>query len=304
MPGAGSSTVAFALESGYNGGVGGTPTYYNLGPNVQVETAEVTRNLLEQSLPGQVEDADALAQRLDGQLGVSAVVNSDDYHRLIFNDGFTGFTNGRAQSAEWYLGADLIGPTVERQIQGWAPQSASVQYNGTTDAVRVTLQGFYATEDLNTSITPGSITNLTPDNAVPGHGATLDIDGTTISRLQSATVSFENIARPQFDSNSPIAVDAVTGNISQSVSMTGVVTNTNQLELAYGSSSATSIQDYVDSVPITLALDHDGGAVADYTLETCKVDGYNWNDLVNDDNDLNESIDWFATGVTASDPTA
>jgi len=304
MPGAGSSTVAFVPESSYNT-TPGTPTYYLPGTNVQVETGEIDRNLLRLSLPNDVEDADAIAQRLDGQLSVSFIAQSDDFHRITFNDGNTGFTSGRAASAEWYLGVDLLdGSTVERQIQGWTPQTAEISYSGSTEAVRVTMTGFYAEEDKNTSITPGSIVNNSTGDEVPGHGADLQFDSTTVSKLQSATVRFEGISRPQFDSNDPIVSDVVTGDIQESVNMTGIVEDATYLEYAYGSSGASSIEDFVDSVSTSLTLDHDGNTIADYSFTDAKPRNYNWESLVDNTADLSEPVEWWATGVTASDPTA
>jgi len=304
MPGAGSSTVAFVPESSYNT-TPGTPTYYLPGTNVQVETAEITRNLLRLSLPGDVEDADAIAQQLDGQLSVSFIAQNDDFHRILFNDGNTGFTSGRAASAEWYLGVDLLdGSTVERQIQGWAPVTAEITYSGTTEAVRVTLTGFYAEESTNTSITPGSIANNSTGDEVPGHGATLQFDGTTVSKLQNATVRFEGLSRPLFDSNDPIASDAVIGDVQESVNMTGIFEGSTYLEYAYGSSGATSIEDFVSSITSSLTLDHDGTSIADYSFSDVKPRNYNWSSLVDNSADLSEPVEWWATGVTASDPTA
>jgi len=303
MPGAGSSTAAYALEQDYNGSIIG-PTYYNLGSNVTFDTIELDRNLLEQSLPGRVQDADALAQRIDGQLSVSAVLNTDHWHNLVFNkSGNTSFTSGRVPSATWYEGVTLPGGTdIEREISGWAPQSATVQYNGTTEAVRVTLTGFYAEETGNNSLTPGSIQNLTTGDEVPGHGATFDVDGSTVSRLQEATLSFDNIGRPQFDSDNNIAVDAVAGNVEQSCSMTATVTNTDRLEYVYGSSGASTIEEFVNAVPLELTFSHGNTTVASYTFDTAKPRNYSWNDLVNDDADLSESVEWWATNISASAP--
>jgi len=304
MPGAGSSTVAFVPESSYNT-TPGSPTYYLPGTNIQVETAEIDRNLLRLSLPGNVEDDDAIAQRLDGQLSVSFVAQNDDFHRILFNDSNTGFTSGRSASAEWYLGVDLLdGSTVERQIQGWSPTSAEITYSGSTEAVRVTMTGFYAEEDTNTSITPGSITNNSTGNEVPGHGAKLEFDSTTVSKLESATVRFESISRPLFDSTDPIATDAVTGDVQETVNMTGVFEGSTYLEYAYGSSGASTIEDFVSSISSTLTLDHDGSTIADYSFTDAKPRTYNWESLVDNSADLSEPVEWWATGVTASDPTA
>jgi len=302
MTGAGAGSVAYAPEvNGYLGGTGDTPTYYEPGTNIQVETAELTRNLLEILAPGDVEAQEFLAQNLDGQLSVSWVMNSDEFHRLIFNDANTGFTSGVANSAEWYLGVDYQGGTTERQIKGWAPATAQAVYNGPTESVRVTVTGGYGDEDKNTSITPGTLTSGTEE--VPGHGASLTINGVELSKLQSATLSFENIARLQ-PGPSPHPVDAVAGNVQTSLEMTSIYEGSDQYELALGADGATTVQDDVTEVSATLAFDVAGSEVASYDIAGLAPETYGWQDLVNNDADMTESIQWRGRGITGSDPSA
>ncbi|AFH22019.1 hypothetical protein OSG_eHP14_00195 [environmental Halophage eHP-14] len=305
MTGAGSSTVAFVPEDSYNT-TPGSPTYYLPGQNVQVETSELSRNLARLAAPTDVEDSDAVAQRVDGQLDVSFVLNSDDFHRIVFNNASnTGFTSGAAASCEWYLGVDLSnGTTVERQIQGWAPQTMTVNYQGTTDSVRVSLSGLYAEEDTNTSITPGTIENTSTGDEVPGHGAKWEFDSTTVSKLQSATLTISNISRAHFGSTDPVVQDVVTGDVNSELQATGIFEGSTWLEYALGSSGASSVEDFVNSVSSTITFDHDGTTIADYSFSNAKPRNYNWQDLVARGSDLTEPITWWASDVTASDPTA
>jgi hypothetical protein len=303
MPGAGSSTVAFVPESSYNT-TPGSPTYYNPGTNVEFQDISLERNLTRLKLPGSVEDDDAIAQRLDGGLAVSFVPTSDDFHRIVFNDSNTGFTSGNAASAEWYLAVEQPDGTVdERQIQGWAPTSMEVSYNGSTENTRVTLTGFYAEEDTNASVTPGSITNNSTGDEVPGHGAEFKFDSTKVSKLNSATLSLEGISRPQFGSTDPIVQAAVTGDINQSATFSGTWEGSTWLEYALGSSGASSVEDFVNSVSSTITLDHDGSTIADYSFTNAKPRNYNWTDLVNPEADLADDVEWWASSITASDPT-
>jgi len=301
MPGAGSSTVAWAAETSYLGGVGGTPTYRMPGTNLTVQTAELSRNLLSIVAPGDVETQTFLAQNLGGQLGVQFILKNDEFHRLVFNDGFTGFTSGLVNSAEWYLGVDYIGGTTERQIKGWAPATCRIEYSGTTETVRVTLVGPYGDEEKNTSITPGTIADT--GDEVPGHGASFDIDGTTVSKLQSATFAFENISRLQ-RGTSQKPIEAVAGNVTESINMQTIYDGPTQYERALGGAGATSVESAVDEVPASVSFDVGGSTVADYSFSKVAPNTYGWTDLVNNDANLNEPIEINATGVTASDPTA
>lgn len=302
MTGAGAGSIAWTPESSYLGGPEGTPTYYEPGTNVQTNTAELSRNLLAILAPGDVEAQEFLAQNLEGQLDVSFILKNDDFHRLIFNDGFTGWTSGLANSAEWYLGVDYNGGTTERQIKGWAPASATIEYSGSTETVRVTLSGAYGDEKQNTSLTPGSV--QTAGDEVPGFGTTLSIAGSDVGdRLQSTTVSFENIARLQTGASQK-PIEAVQGNVQSSIDMSAIYTGPELYERALGSAGATTVQEDVDNVSGTVTFDAAGSTIADYSLSKVAPESYSWEDLLNNEADLNESINFRGAGVTGSDPTA
>jgi hypothetical protein len=299
MTGAGSATVAWAPEDSYLGGTS-SPTYREPGTNVQVQTAELSRNLLEILAPDDPEAQAYLAQNIEGQLGVSWILKNDDFHRFTFNDSFTTFTSGTVNSAEWYLGVDYIGGTTERQIKGWVPASVSIEYSGSTEAARVTVSGPYGDEATNTSITPGTIDRS--GDEVPGHGADLQIDGTSVAKLQTATIQFENISRLQRGPD-PRPLEAVQGNVTETVDMEAIYDGPSRYKLALGGTAATSTQDQMSAVPATVSFDVGGTTIADYSFTAVKPDTYDWQDLVNADADLNESITFNARGVTASDPT-
>jgi hypothetical protein len=302
MTGAGSSTAAWTAETSYLGGTGADPTYRLPGTNVQTETAEITRNLLDIVAPGDVETQRWIARNFEGQLSLSWILAADDFHRFLFNDSFTGFTSGLVNSAEWYLGVDYTGGTTERQIKGWAPATAQVAYSGSTEAVRVTVTGPYGDEVQNASITPGTISK--PTDEVPGHGTTFSINSTTIGdRLQSATMQLQQISRlVRGASNKPI--EAVAGNVQESISMASVYNGPERYKLALGGTTANSVEKDVDSVPATLGFDVGGNTIADYSFSKIAPENYDWVDLVNNEAELNEQIEWNATGLTASDPTA
>jgi len=306
MTGAGSAApVAWAPETEYLSGVGASPTYREPGANVRVQRAELSRNLLAILAPDDPEAQDYLSTFIEGQLSVSFILKNDEFHRLLFNDGFTGFTSGLANSAEWYLGVDYYGSggqaTTERQIKGWTPATAEITYNGTTEAVRVTITGPYGDEEQNTSISSGTVQRA--GDEVPGHGASLSIDGTDVTKLQNATVAFSQISRLQRGAD-PRPLDAVAGNVQEDVSMAALYSGPERYELALGSAGATATEDTVDSVPATLSFDVGGSTVAEYSFATTKPDTYGWNALADNDADLEEDISFLATGITASDPTA
>jgi hypothetical protein len=304
VTGAGASTVAWTPETSYLGGVSGTPTYRVPGTNVRNQTAELDRNLAAVLLPGDIETNDWVAQNIGGQLNLQWVLTDDEFHRFLFNDGAPSWTSGSsAASAEWYLGVDHLSGTVERQIKGWVPVTCTVDYNGSTELTTVSVTGVYGAEETNTSITPGTLVDNSGDE-VPGHGAELDINSTRVGKLQSASISLENLARLQFDSNDPKPTDAVVGNVQQSIDLSAIFEGADHLEYALGSAGATTIEDFVDQVSAITTFSHDATTVADYSFARAKPSTYDWQDLVNNEADLEEAVTLNAAGITPSDPTA
>jgi len=302
MTGAGSGSIAWAPETSYLGGTAADPTYRVPGTNVQTNTAELSRNLLAILAPGDVEAQEFLAQNLGGQLDISFILKNDDYHRLVFTDNYTAWTSGLANSAEWYLGVDTATGTTERQVKGWAPATATAEYTGSTETVRVTLTGAYGDEEFNTELTPGTVQD--PGDEVPGFGTTLSIAGSDVGqRLQSATISMENIARLQTGASQK-PIEAVQGNVQTSVDMSAIYRGPELYERALGSAGATEVEEDVENVTGTIDFSANGSTVADYTLDTVAPESYDWQDLINNEADLNESINFRAAGVTGSDPTA
>lgn len=302
MPaGAGSSTVAWTPETSYLGGVNDTPTYRLPGTNVQVQRAELSRNLLEVLAPGDVETQNFLAQQLAGQLNLSWILKNDEFHRLAFNDGFTALTSGLVNSAEWYLGVDAISGTTERQIKGWAPGTLTVEYSGSDSPVRVTMQGAYGDEVENTTLTPGTIDD--PGDEVPGHGASLSIGGTSFDDyLESATITIENISRLIRGANQK-PIEAVAGNVSESVDIEHIYAGPELYERALGAVGSTAVQEDVTETTASVSFAANGTTHASYDFATVAPESYDWQNLVNNDAELQESITLLAGSITASDPT-
>lgn len=300
MTGAGSASVAWTSEQGYLGGPAGTPTYYEPGSNVEVDTAELSRNLLEVMYPDDPEAQEFVAQRAEGQLDVSFILTNDEFHRLLFQNN-TSFVAQRPSSAEWYLGVDYYDGVTERQIRGWVCASCSITYNGTTEAVRVSMSGPYATEERNTAITPGTVSRS--GDEVPGHGTTVSVNNTDVGRLQSATLSFDGVNRLIYDDTAE-AIDAANGNVTESVDVNAIFDGDDLYQLALGGTSASTLQPEMDDVPLTLTFEAGGTTIADYSFSGSKPDTYGWDSLVDPDTDLEEAVALNATGVTGSDPTA
>jgi hypothetical protein len=306
MVGAGSAApVCWAPEQDYLGGTGSNPTYREPGANPRVNPAELSRNLLEIMAPDDPEAQKFLAQQFEGQLDISWILRTDDYHRLLpLTDSYDAFITGTAPSFEWYLGVNYGAggqATTERQIKGWAPVTLTVDYSGTTDAVRVTASGPFGDEEYNTDITPGTVQRA--GDEVPGHGATLSVNSTEITRLSSATITLENLTR-FVRGPDPKPLDVVVGNVSETIDMSATYDGPERYQLALGGPSADSVEPQVESVPASLSFDVAGTEVASYDFGATKPDTYSWEDLANNDANLAESVNFRARDIAVSDPTA
>lgn len=308
MTGAGAATVAYTPESSFLGGPSGTPTYYLPGSNTLVETASIDNFLTRIREPNTRESVRSVAQSLEGGLTVSFNLGTGDsasradFHDLIFNatDGSGNDTldSSLPPSAEWYLGTDYESggtiSTAERVAKGWVCVQATVAYTQ-GDLVRVTLDGVYGDESYNTSITPGTI--VSPGDEADFHEVTLTLDSTTQSKLQSATLTFDDLARfERGTSRQPIA--AVAGPSPVTLDAQAIFTEVDQVELAYGGSGNTSVQDSLTGVSGSLTVSPEGTTAADYRFSGLKPATYEWSDLVNADESMTEPVTFQNNGIT------
>jgi hypothetical protein len=299
MTGAGSATAAFVKEDSFQTEPA-DPTYYLPGRNLTIEDIEL-QNLLERLRdPDAVEAIESIAGRIEGAFAANWAVSADTHEHvrdIVFNDAGTGFTSGAAATSAWYLGVDYLSGTAQRALSGVVPTEYSLSYDGDANTITASLTALYADETKATSITPTSITGPTNDSTVPFHGWSLDVDGATVQKLQSATLSVSNIAR-YITGPERTPLDAVIAAPESSLSFNAVFDGPDHIDLAYGGggTSVSSTQDTVEAVPGTLTLSQGGSPVATYSLPQIKPDSYNWSDLVNGDNDLTEDVQAHVNG--------
>jgi hypothetical protein len=309
MTGAGSANVAYALESSFLGGVGGSPTYRRPGSNLTVDTLSIDTFLQRIRAPGSRESIRSVSQRFEGALTVSFNLGSGQFNELLFNgtdgSGNDVFEPGLVPSAEWYLGVDFESggsiTTAERVAKGWVCVQATISYSE-GDLVTVTLDGIYGDEATNTSLTPGTI--ATPGTEADFYEVDLQVDGAVQTKLQSATLSMDSLARfERGASRTPVA--AVAGPATTTLDVEARFSGTEQLELAYGGAGATAPQDGGASVGGRFTVSPNGSTVADYALANMSPATYDWSDLVTADTSLTESVTFQVNGVsqTAGGPT-
>jgi len=303
MTGAGSGSLAFGLEDSFLGSVTGGPDYYGFGRDPTLSEASIDNMLQRMPEAGSVWSVESVKDNFEGAVTVEAVVNADVFpsvEDIVFNgtngSGDKAIVAGRPQTATVFTGVDYLDGTTERALEGCIPQSFSIDY--TQDGkVRYTLGMLYADESSNTSITPSSVTTASEGSHAAAQDFSLDISGTSIPKLQSATLSIDNIARFQRDGN-PTPADVVVGRPQATLETTGIYSGPSRLERAYGSASATSPQDRLDGVAATVGIANDGTTISTYNLATVSPATYDWSDVISE-SDTTEPITWNVDGEDA-----
>ncbi|WP_135851299.1 phage tail tube protein [Halorussus salinus] len=291
----------------------GSPTdtdYKTPGLDCVVEEIGLDNALRRMRTPGDAETTAALAGNFSGAITVSFTLANPWWKNHVFGGPPTAngessapyaydwsVAPGEVQSSRWYTGIDYSEVTAERVLKGVV--FSDMQVNLTAgEPVEVTLTGFYGDEETNATLTPGSQPS---EQATPlrFHGGSLSIpDSSTVNRVQSASLSMKTGARPQTDtSRHPVA--AVMGAVETTLNVRDVVTDTDQLELAYGGSSAPETA--VDGASAaTLDLSSPDATGLTYDLSGVTPDTYSWEQWGDLDADAIENTTYVVNSVTAT----
>jgi len=305
MTGAGSATLAFGKESSFLGSVtdddsSGNPSYYSFGRNPTVQNLSLDNQLQRMREAGTIESVESVKQGFEGAFAVQAVVNAatfDQVEKVVFNDSGSGFTTGRAQPAEVLAGVEHLANTGTntkiRALKGVIPTDFEISYQE-GGMVTYTLTCIYADEQDGSS--PTDLTTPTGGDDAAFHDFSLDIDGTTVSKLQSATLSFSTLYKFHRGASSPTPVDAVLASPETSLNSEAIYEGADRLELAYGSAGVTTPQDRLSGVSATADITVDGTAVSTYNLSSIKPATYDWNSLLEGETDTTDPVSWHVNG--------
>lgn len=298
MTGAGAASLAFVQETSFET-LPGTPSYYAFGRNPTVTDLTLENALQRLREADAVEAVESVKQNFEGAIAVEAVVSSDVHSQvegIVFNDSGTGFVAGRPPSATIYAGIDYLDGTAERALSGAIPIEYAVNYEqGAMTTYTLTMA--YADESENTSLTPTSVTQASDGSSVPWHGTNLTINATSISKLQSATMTIANISR--FQRGGEVKpVDIVVAQPETTLDATAIFSDPETTQdLAYGGGTVSAPQDTLSAVAGSLALtDASGSAVSTYNFSKMKVDSYTWADLIDAETDLTEPVTFNVDG--------
>lgn len=294
MTGAGSATVAWTPEEALGDGPGVDPTWRGF-IDVAVNDLSIDQALERSRYPDDPTPARSRARDFEGALGVSFALAGEDWHELVFADGGTALPNSpmAVPSSTWYLGVDLPDSTTDaRTPTGVIVTGADVQFQRPDD-VRVDLTMLYGFEPEDVDA-PEAVEQPDKDAVYSYHGTHLDVDGTSQSLMDTATLSLNNLARfRRGQSRHPF--DAVTGAIEPSLSTDATYTESDQRDVAYGSTSAGGIE-MIDQVNAELSFENGLGEEIGYDMSGVQPTNYTWSDLVGD-TDLGEPVDYHVADV-------
>lgn len=298
MTGAGSATLAVATESSFRGGPDSNG-FSAFGRNPTVQTLSLDNQLTRLREAGVIESVKTIKGNFEGAFGVEATVNvatHDTIERWVFNDGGGGFTSGRATSAEVRAGVEYLDETGTgediRALQGAIPTDYEVVYQQ-GDLVRYSVSCLYADED-DSKGAPSSVTVPAGGGDAASHSFSLSIDGATVSKLQSTTLSFGSLYRFERGPG-PTPVAAVLANPVTTLDAEAIYGGPGQLELAYGG-AVSSPQDRLDGVSAAVDITVDGTTVSTYTLPSVKPNNYEWSSLLEPDDDTTDPVTFLASG--------
>lgn len=288
--------------------------YKTPGLDCVVEDVRIENALRRMRTPGDPETTEALAGNFSGAITVSFTLGNPWWMNHVFGGEPTAggessapytyewaIQPGEVQSSRWYTGIDYSAATAERELMGVVFTDMQVNLQA-GEPVEVVLTGFYGDEQKNASLTPGSQPS---EQATPlrFHGGSLSIpDATAVNRVKAASLSLSTRARAQTDmSRHPVA--AVMGAVETTLDVTDVVTDTDQLELAYGGSSAPD--GAVDGASAaTLELTSPDTTAMTFDLSGVTPDAYSWEQWGDLDADAVENTSYVVNSITATAESA
>jgi hypothetical protein len=293
----------------------GSPTdtaYKGFGYNPTLDDLSFERAITRLGLPSGPETVDTLAQRFEGAFGISFVPSGDPWYldhffgteptgggsSAPYTFGWTPELGG-LNSARVFAGVDHLNGTAERELEGVVFGNLSIDFAEGED-VRFSATGFYADEQLNTSLTPGSVAQPS-GTPLAFHGFQLDIDGSTQAKVQSATLDLVNNARGIRGAD-PHPLDAVTGSFETTLDVDKIYTGTGQTEFAYGGGTTTS--DRVPGATGQIQFTTPNSTSLFANLSGVTPDSYAWQDLLDRDADLTENISYVVESVSVEAQTA
>jgi hypothetical protein len=297
MTGAGSATVAVALEDSFRT-LPGVPTWFSPGEGVEVTDATLDRQLIDNPQSNDARGDGQVEGNVRGSFTLSFTYAGTNWHEWVFPA--TGpvelAPNGLVNTATIYLGADLPGNETDqaRFLSGAAVESMTITYTE-GETVTVELSGFYFDEpevgsDYGDAPTDAEIDRPPKADIVTAAGFDLQVDGASIDRLQSVSVTVAGMAAERAQ-QSQYPDDVVVGNLDQSLSVTAILSDNTLRQRTYGSDTAVEPVSEVEETTATVTLDARDGTTDTYNLTRVQPATTSWESFTSQDEQTTNPTD-------------
>jgi len=298
MTGAGAAEVVYAVEDSYDT-LPGSPTWKQPGMDHEVGSASLENALMRSRHPDSPLPQGSRAGNFEGAFNLTfSQTTQQNFHELVFpKDSNTNLASGAdlAPTATWYLSSAVPGGTKqERFLAGAAVESVTWNYNqGQKNTVDLTI--IYGDEPEvggTHASAPSSFTQPAKDDIVMWNDTDFKIDGATISKLQSLSLTISGLAYfRRGQQREP--VDAAIGAYEPTLSVQAILEDSTQIQLAYGSSTAVEPLDTIDETNTTLEF----SGASNLSVDGVQPNNYDWADLVGEE-DITEPVDYHVKNVS------
>lgn len=301
MTGAGTGTLVAAGEQSFMGSLvedGGNPDLFELGVDPNITNKSLDNALRRHRRPEAAWTVRSVKGNFEGAFAVEATV-SEDVHtkvedQLILNGPDT-IEPGLSQSGRIFSGVDYPTGQATEEYFGCIPLGYDIIYQQGQD-VRYSLTMAYAKQESDPSEDLTAATRTTDDSAVAWHGFDLQVDGSSVTDLQEATLSLSDLSRFQRGLGS-VPNRGITAAPMAELEATATFVNETRLDLAKGGPDTTS--DTIADVPGQITLTPASGTVLrTYDLAKLTPGTYSENNTISPD-DTTDTINLNVDGEPA-----
>lgn len=300
------TTAMFDFEDTFNGGLG-TPDYKPFGINTSVSTKSFSNNLEDDFEGNSRTSSGKTAMEFGGDITIEFDATHPRWLPAAVDEGTTTGTDSPYThtydgevSRPMEVVTGIEPDAQETLITGVVISSATITGNE-TGRVSVQLSGSYAFEEEINNFTAQPTTELEP--LTFKHGS-VTLDGTNFEILQDWELEIENNAELVFEQGDRFArTYQYTGPREVSFSTTTLRVGSTLKERAYGSSGSTSPQQDVDdtgTIEVVLDTGETGAQtqIETWTLNGCAPEDFDRSGIVNQEESLEDSVDWNADDMT------
>jgi len=304
MTGAGSGTLVACSESSFMGPLAdtdgdGNPDLFKLGRNPTITELSLSNQLQEMREGDAAWSVDSVKQNFEGSIALEGVVSADVLTQieedLVLNAADT-IEPGLSTSGRIFAGVDYPTGQATEEYLGCIPLEYAINYEqGSNVTYSLTLAYADQKPDPTTDLT--TATPVTDGSTVAFHGFDLSIDGTTVSDLQSATLSLSDLSRFQRGAD-PTPNRGVTAAPSATLDVDATFVEPTRLDLARGATDSAP-PDTLDSVAGAITLTPPSGNVLrTYNLDSLKPDSHSWTEIVSTE-DASDQTTFNISGTPA-----